>query len=65
MLKSEVHAEQALPFTGPGIAVIDPHWTLQQESWLYHLWEIQSQHTVRDDPPLTVGIAELTLMEWA
>lgn len=44
---------QALPFIGPGIAVTDRHWTLQQESWLYHSWRSQSQHTRRDDPPTT------------
>ena len=44
----EVCAELSLPFTGPGIAVPAPHWTLQQniassqETWPHSspwLWE--------------------------
>lgn len=31
-MKSEVHAEPAPPFAGPGKAGLASHWTLQQES---------------------------------
>lgn len=33
-MESEGHAEPALPFAGPGIAVPVPCWTLQQENSL-------------------------------
>lgn len=71
-MKSEDHVELTLSFTGPGIAGIAPHWTLQQESWPQPSWEslppyFTQTYTYSEDmaPPLTTGKGELPLMAWA